>query len=143
LGSVLEENVRALITQPWNMISSDGVWSEGEEMIISHPRSTGSFPRILGKYVRQEGLLDLPEAIYKMSAFPADFLGLGKRGYIREGYVADIAIFDPDTIIDRSDWVHPERLSTGMVHVLINGKLALQNEKMKKSMTGKFIKHSN
>lgn len=140
LGSVLEENVRALITQQWNMISSDGVWSE-EDMLISHPRSTGSFPRVLGKYVREEGLLDLPEAIYKMSAFPADFLGLGKRGYIREGYVADIAIFNQDTIIDQSDWVHPERLSTGMIYVLINGKLALQDEKMTKVMAGKFIKH--
>ena len=141
LGSVLEENVRQFLRQPWNMISSDGEWSKSNSDIVSHPRSTGSFPRVLGRYVRNEGLLDLSEAIYKMSAFPADFLGLGKRGYIREGYIADIAIFDPNTIIDKSDWVHPERLSVGMKYVLVNGELALDNSVMTDQMSGQFVKH--
>lgn len=141
LGSVLEENVRNFIRQPWNMISSDGEWSKTNSELVSHPRSTGSFPRVLGRYVRNEGLLDLSEAIYKMSAFPADFLGLGKRGYIRAGYIADIAIFDPNTIIDKSDWVHPERLSVGMKYVLVNGELALDNSVMTDQMSGQFVKH--
>ncbi len=141
LGSVLEENVRNFLRKPWNMVSSDGVWTDTTGALISHPRSTGSFPRILGRYVRQEGLLDLSEAIYKMSAFHADFLGLGKRGYIREGYIADIAIFDPEKISDRSDWVHPERMSVGMNHVIINGKLAMENGEITQQLAGQFVKH--
>ena len=141
LGSVLEENVRQFLRQPWNMISSDGEWSKASSDKVSHPRSTGSFPRVLGRYVRNEGLLDLSEAVYKMSAFPANFLGLGKRGYIREGYIADIAIFDSNTISDKSDWVHPERLSVGMKYVLVNGKLALDNSVMTDKMSGQFVKH--
>jgi len=76
-----------------------------------------------------------------MSAFPADFLGLGKRGYIREGYIADIAIFDPKHIIDKSDWTHSERLSVGMRSVLVNGNLALDDGKMTDKMSGYFVKH--
>ncbi len=141
MGSVLEKSVRSFLAQPWNMISSDGAWSDEGGLGIAHPRSTGSYPKILGRYVRQEGLLDLSEAIYKMSAFPADFLGLGKRGYIREGYAADIAIFDPVKIIDRSDWVHPEKLATGMMHVLVDGKLALHDEKITGEMPGQYVSH--
>jgi len=143
LGSVVEENVRKYLQQPWNMVSSDGAWSDNGDMDIAHPRSTGSFPRVLGKYVRQEGLLDLSEAIYKMSSFPADFLGLEKRGYILKDYIADIAIFDPEKIIDRSDWVHPEKLSDGMIHVLIDGKLVLKNGEMTDRMIGSFVRHKN
>lgn len=142
LGSIAEENVRRLLKQPWNMVSSDGAWSDARDMVIAHPRSTGTYPRVLGRYVREEGLLDMSEAIYKMSAFPADFLGLGKRGYISEGYRADIAIFDPEVITDRSDWVHPERLSDGMVHVLINGEFALSDGKVTGKLPGKFVRHS-
>ena len=141
LGSVAPDNVRNFLKQPWNMVSSDGAWSDLGDLVIAHPRSTGTYPRILGKYVRQEGLLDLSEAIYKMSTFPANFLGLGKRGYIREGYTADIAIFKPDQIIDKSDWVHPERLSVGMVHVIVGGALALQDGKITGKMTGQYINH--
>ena len=142
LGSVLEENVQAFLKQPWNMVSSDGAWSDIGEMAIAHPRSTGSYPRVLGRYVREQGLLDLSEAIYKMSTLPAEFLSLGKRGHIQEGYVADIAIFDPEKIIDRSDWVHPERMSTGMIHVLVGGKFALRAEKITGAMVGQFVRHN-
>lgn len=143
VGSVGAENVRNFLRQPWNMVSSDGAWSDDERtMTIAHPRSTGTYPRILEKYVREEKLLTLPDAIYHMSGFPADFLGLGKRGYIRKGYAADIAIFDPETIAEKSDWVHPERLSEGMVHVLIDGKFVLENAKITKEMPGRFVPHS-
>jgi len=143
LGSVAEENVPNFMRQPWNMISSDGAWSDIGEMVIAHPRSTGTYPRVLGKYVRQEGLLDLSEAIYKMSTFPANFLGLGKRGYIKEGYAADIAVFDPEKITEKSDWVHPERLSEGMIYVLIDGKFALRKGTVTDKLMGRFISHNN
>ena len=141
-GSVLERNVQNFLMQPWNMISSDGAWSsDSKTMLKTHPRSTGTYPGILGRYVRETGLLDLSEAIYKMSAFPAKFLGLGKRGLIKEGYIADITIFDANTIIDRSTWVHPERLSVGVKYVLVNGKFAVADGKMTAKMTGQFVRH--
>lgn len=141
LGSVAEDNVRQLLVQPWNMISSDGAWSDAAgKNAVSHPRSTGTYPRVLGRYVREEGLLDLSAAIYKMTSFPANFLGLSQRGKIQEGFVADIAIFDPKEIIDQSDWVNPARLSIGMKYVLVNGKLALDNAKMTGEMSGRFLR---
>lgn len=143
LGSVEEDNVRKLLVQPWNMVSSDGAYSDTGGLAISHPRSTGSYPRVLGRYVRDEGLLDFSEAIYKIATFPSNFIGLGNRGYIKEGYIADITIFDPKTIIDRSDWVHPERLSEGVSYVIIDGKFALKEGKMTSTMVGRFIPHND
>ena len=141
-GSVLEKNVQNFLMQPWNMISSDGAWSsDSKTMLKTHPRSTGTYPRILGRYVRESGLLDLSEAIFKISAFPAKFLGLGKRGLIKKGYVADITIFDANKVIDQSTWVHPERLSVGIKYVLVNGEIALADGKMTTRMAGRFIKH--
>lgn len=138
LGSTAESDVQNIMIQPWNMISSDGVWG-GEGLGLNHPRSTGTYPKILGHYVRELGILDLENAIYKMSTFPANFIGFGQRGEVKEGFVADLVIFDPNTVRARSDWGHPEHYSEGMVHVLVGGELVLSNGRMTGSLPGKFV----
>ncbi|MFC3052602.1 N-acyl-D-amino-acid deacylase family protein [Kordiimonas pumila] len=141
LGSVEESNVQKLLVQPWNMVSSDGAWADAsKELRMHHPRSTGSFPRVVGHYARDLKLMSMEEAIRKMTSFPVAFMGLGKRGIIREGYVADIAIFNPDEIVDRSTWVDPDLMSVGMVDVIVAGKLVLKDGKPTGTASGTFIK---
>ena len=88
---------------------------------MPHPRFYGCYPRILGRYVRDEGVLSLETAIYKMSGFPAKRLGLKDRGRIAEGAVADLVMFDPETVIDLATFEEPHRLSRGMEEVYVNG----------------------
>jgi N-acyl-D-aspartate/D-glutamate deacylase len=141
LGSIAEADVQALLVQPWTMISSDGAWlAESETPNGGHPRSTGSFPRVLGRYVRELGLLDLPTAIHKMTALPAGFLGLHDRGLLAEGMKADIVIFDEATITDRSTWANPTLYATGVRDVLVNGVWVLKDGKLTAHRPGQFVK---
>jgi len=103
LGAIAEEDVRALLVQPWNMVASDGGYPGGDPG-EGHPRSAGTFPRVLGHYVRELKLLSLEDAIRKMTSLPASNLGLHDRGRLAEGMAADITVFDPETIADRSTW---------------------------------------
>ena len=117
LGSVDEADVQKLLLQPWVMVASDGT-----PMSYSpHPRSTGTFTRVLGRYSRDLKLLPLEEAVRKMTSLPADHLRLYDRGRLMPGQVADITVFDPLTVSDRSNYVQPELLSTGIVDVFVNG----------------------
>lgn len=138
LGAVLEEHVRELLVQPWNMIASDGGYSDGITP-AGHPRSTGTFPRVLGHYTRDEGLLTLESAVYKMSGFPAEFHGFRDRGRIAPGMAADIVVFDPETIADRSTWTEPQLYPVGVQHVLVNGTFVLRDQKMTGHAPGKFL----
>lgn len=140
LGAIDEADVRALMVQPWNMVSSDGGYVHGDKDSFHHPRSTGTFTRILGHYVRDEGVLTLAEAVRKMTSLPAEHLRLHDRGRIAVGYAADIAIFDAARVRDRSTWTDPTALSEGVVHVLVNGVPVLRDEKMTGAKPGKFIK---
>jgi len=94
-----------------------------------HPRAYGTFPRILGKYVRQDKTLSMEEAIRKMTALPAERVGLSHRGYIREGYAADLVVFDPDSVIDKATYTQPHQYPEGIIHVIVNGKLVVENAK--------------
>ncbi|HEY7368286.1 MAG TPA: D-aminoacylase [Thermoanaerobaculia bacterium] len=114
--SMDEPDVRAFLKEPWVMIGSDG--RPGG----SHPRGAGTYPRVLSKYVREEKLLTLPEAIHKMTAMPAARLKLADRGLVREGYAADLVLFDPETVADKSTFADPKALSVGIRMVLINGQ---------------------
>ncbi|HEY1176411.1 MAG TPA: amidohydrolase family protein, partial [Phytomonospora sp.] len=87
-----------------------------------HPRSFGTFARVLGHYVRERGLLTLPEAVRKVTGLPAERLGLAGRGRIAEGLVADLAVFDPDTVAERATFTDPWRLATGVRDVFVAGK---------------------
>ncbi|MBN1223247.1 MAG: D-aminoacylase [Candidatus Aminicenantes bacterium] len=135
LGACSEDDVRYIMTRSWTVISSDGGSSASE----SHPRSYGTFPRVLGRYVREWKVLSLEEAVHKMSGKTAKYFRLEDRGEIKEGCYADIAIFDPERIIDRSDWAHPNVLAEGVIHVLVNGVFALESEEMTENLGGKFI----
>ena len=104
-----------------------------------HPRSTGTFPRVLGHYVREKKLLSLTEAIRKMTSFPADFVGLRSRGRLAEGSPADITIFDPETIIDRSTYEEPNLMPEGVVHVFVNGVAVLQDGELTGEAPGIFL----
>jgi dihydroorotase/N-acyl-D-amino-acid deacylase len=107
---------------------------------VPHPRNYGSFARVLGVYVRQEKVLDLPTAIHKMSGMPADRLRLRDRGRLVPGAIADIAVFDPDTVIDRATFKEPHQMSEGMLHVFVNGTPALLNGKLTGQRPGRVLR---
>ena len=140
LGAIKEPDVRRIMIQPWNMIASDGAWADGTDSPEGHPRSAGTFARFLGHYVREEGVLPLEEAVRKITSLPADFLGLEGRGRIEAGSYADVAIFDPETIIDRSDWDHPNRFAEGVDHVLVNGVPVLVDGEMTGEAPGRVLR---
>ncbi|MFO7553286.1 MAG: amidohydrolase family protein, partial [Haliea sp.] len=120
--------------QPWAMISSDGA-----EVDPEHPRGRGTFPRVLGRYVREWGVLSLEDAVHKMSGLPAQYLKLTDRGVLREGGVADIVVFDPETVIDRATWAQPTLYAEGVEHVFISGEAALLHGAVSESRHGRFV----
>jgi N-acyl-D-amino-acid deacylase len=125
-----ENDMNLALAQPWCSIGSDGLALAVDGPLRRghpHPRSFGAFPRILGEYVRNRGLLRLEDAVRKMTSLNAAKAGLLDRGLLRPGQFADIVLFDPATVIDRSTYVEPFQYSTGIIHVLVNGKLALEN----------------
>jgi len=138
LGSVDEADVRELMVQPWVMIASDGSYvSPGE-----HPRSLGTFTRVLGHYSRDIGIFPLEEALRRMTSLPADFLGLYDRGRLTVGCVADIVVFDAGRVSDRATYTDPTALSTGIEFVLVNGELALSEGRVTGRAAGRFVPRS-
>ncbi|MDA0985120.1 MAG: amidohydrolase family protein [Bacteroidetes bacterium] len=120
-----EKDVVNIMKHPQTMIASDGrlvKLGDGHP----HPRWYGTFPRVLGEYVRERSVLTLQEAIHKMTLLPANVMGLEDRGHIVEGKKADLTIFDPKTVIDKATFETPHQYSEGILYVLINGKLAVE-----------------
>ncbi len=115
--SMVDDDIRAFYRQPWVMVASDG------GIATRHPRGAGTFPRVLGRYVREQQWLGLPEAIRKMTSAPAARLRLEGRGRIQPGAVADIVLFDAKTIVDRSTFVDPAVLPSGVAKVFVGGEL--------------------
>jgi N-acyl-D-amino-acid deacylase len=140
LGAIKEEDVRALMVQPWNMIASDGGYADAKAEAMGHPRSTGTFPRVLGHYVREVKLLSLEEAVRKMTSLPADWLGLRDRGRIFEGQAADLVVFDPATIADRSTWSEPGKMAVGVRDVLVNGVAVMANGVLTGQAPGRYLR---
>jgi len=125
-----EDNVRRQIALPWVSFGSDGASLAAEGVFLqssTHPRAYGNFARLLGKYVRQEGVIPLEEAVRRLTSLPAANLKLEGRGRLLPGYYADVAVFDPASIQDRATFLDPHRYAEGMVHVLVNGVPALQD----------------
>jgi N-acyl-D-amino-acid deacylase len=119
-----EENVKMQMTHPHMMFGTDGIGLPFEGRLVEnapHPRSFGTYPRILGKYVREERVLALEDAIWRMTGYPAQRLRLKSRGLIRQGYQADLVIFDPATIRDTADFVRPNQKPVGIQAVIVNG----------------------
>lgn len=133
-----EGDVERVMRFPFTMVASDGdapVFGEGSP----HPRSYGTFPRVLGRYVREKYVLRLEEAVYKMSGFPASRLRLHDRGILRPGMAADVVIFDSQTIADRSDYSKPHQYAVGVRDVVVNGELVLRNGAMTGARPGRIL----
>ena len=138
-----EENLQRQIQIPWMSFGSDGGTFAAEGDVLNrmmHPRAWGNFARLLGKYVRDQQLISLEEAIYRLSGLPAENLKLRKRGFLKEGYYADIVVFDPETIRDHATFENPHQYATGVEHVFVNGVQVLKNGSHTGEKPGRFIK---
>lgn len=135
-----EEEIAQAITNPIGMVASDGIINNG----LGHPRAAGTFPRVLGKYVREEKKLDLLTALRKMTLEPARRLELEHRkGVIRENADADITIFDPETIIDGPEFGNINIPNKGIDYVIVNGQVTVKDNEMIGEKAGKFISHAD
>ena len=138
-----EENVQKQIQLPYMSFGSDAGSMAPEGVFLNtstHPRAYGNFARLLGKYVREEQLIPLEEAIYKLTTLPATNLKLKKRGALMPGYFADLAIFDPEKISDHATYDEPQQFATGMVHVFVNGEAVLYEGEHTGATPGRFVK---
>jgi len=133
--SISEEDMRRILRHPSTMIGSDGLPNDP----LPHPRLWGTFPRVLGRYSREEKLFSLPDAIHKMTGMPAQRFGLAERGLIREGYWADLVLFDPKTIIDTATFDDPIRASEGILGVWVNGVLSYTSQGATGDRAGRFL----
>lgn len=130
-----EDDVRHLLVQPWLIHCTDGLMG-GEP----HPRTYGTYPKILGRYVREDGLMPLEEAIRKMTSLPAWRLGMPDRGVLRDGAFADITIFNPETVIDRSTFEDPRQFPVGIEHVFVNGVPAVRDGRETGNLAGRALR---
>jgi N-acyl-D-amino-acid deacylase len=139
-----EEDMNFALVQPWCSIGSDG-----SALAIAgslrrghpHPRNFGTFPRVLGEYVRNRRILRLEDAVRKMTSLNAAKVGLIDRGLLKPGHYADIAIFDPATVIDHSTYLEPFQYSTGIIFAMVNGKLVLENGQPSPARPGRALRH--
>jgi len=141
-----EENVSKQIALPWVSYCSDSQSRAPEGVFLktsTHPRAYGNFSRLLAKYVRDEKVITLEEAVRKLSHLPATNLRLERRGLLKEGYFADVTVFDPEEIQDHATFEDPQQLSTGMQHVFVNGKQVLENGEHTGVMSGRFLRAQN
>ncbi|MDP9176602.1 MAG: D-aminoacylase [Gemmatimonadota bacterium] len=139
-----EDALRFAMKQPWVSVGQDagarspdstGKWGER-----GHPRAFGTFPRILGRYVRQDSVISLEFAIRKMTSLAAQRVGLSDRGLLKPGIFADITVFDPATIIDNATFEQPQQLSTGVTHVMVNGQLVVDEGKVTAALPGRALR---
>lgn len=129
------------LKSPWVSIGSDaGGVDPDSTTIVVHPRSYGTYPRILGRYVREQHLLTLEDAVRRMSGAVASRLALRDRGLLREGLFADVVIFDPATIIDRATPQQPHQLSTGVEQVWVNGVRVLRDGRHTNARPGRALR---
>jgi N-acyl-D-amino-acid deacylase len=136
-----EDNVRLNLRQPWIKFGTDaGGVDPANATSLVHPRAYGTFPRILGLYVREEGVLTLEDAIRKMTSAVTTRLHIQDRGLLREGMFADVVVFDPETIADRATFENPHQLSVGMQHVLVNGVFVLRDGVHTNAMPGRALR---
>jgi N-acyl-D-amino-acid deacylase len=138
-----EENIRKKIALPWVSFCSDSASMAPEEPFTNsqpHPRAYGSFARLLGKYVREERIISLEEAVHRLSGLPATNLKLTGRGRLAPDYYADVVIFDPETVIDRATFEKPHQLATGVEHLFVNGEQVLENGQHTGATPGRFVK---
>ena len=140
---ISEENIAKQIVLPWVSLGSDAESSAPEGVFLlssTHPRAYGNFARLFAKYVREEHLLTVEEAVRKVTSLPADVLSLKDRGRLRAGAYADVVIFNPATIQDHATYAKPMQYATGVTDVIINGKLALRDGQPTGIPTGRILR---
>lgn len=138
-----EDELMGVLKYPHAMIASDGSALATSGVLHSgnpHPRSFGTFPRVLGKYVREEKLFDLAEAIRKITALPASALGITDRGILQVGNYADMVIFDPNEVIDRANWTAPHQYPEGIHFVLVNGEVVIDESEFTGKLAGRVLR---
>jgi N-acyl-D-amino-acid deacylase len=138
-----EENVRRQVGLPWVSFGSDeGSYSPRGVFLKSnpHPRAYGTFARLLGRYVRDETIIPLEEAVRRLTAFPAENLKLDRRGALRPGHFADVVVFDPAKIQDHATFDKPHQYAIGMVHVFVNGTQVLKNGEHTGAKPGRVVR---
>src|SRR3989338_6891072 len=140
-----EANVKTAIAHPLSIIASAGAGYDLSKINsisdLPHPKSFGAFPRFLRKYIKENSLLSLEQAIEKITSKPAKLFGIKNRGLIQKGNFADLVIFDPGEITDKATFKNPYQYSAGIKEVLVNGRFALHEGKFVKSFSGKVLKH--
>jgi len=137
-----EDNLKKLLKHPLSIIATDGAGygvSHKESGELVHPRCFGAFPRIFGKYVREEKILSLEDAVRKITSLPASKFKLEGRGILKKGNIADITVFDQDIISDKATVENPYQYSEGVEQVLVNGKFAMRDRKLTGEMGGEFL----
>ncbi len=141
--SMDEEDIKRIMASPYQMVGTDassvctaGPFGLGKP----HPRHFGTYPRILGRYVREEGVLRLEEAIRKMASFPAQRFGILDRGILRPGMYADIVVIDPDTVIDKATFQDPHQYPVGIPYVAVNGKVTVDNGEYRRVLSGRTLR---
>lgn len=141
--SMSEDNIKKKLALPYMSICSDAGSYTNEGVFLeqsTHPRAYGSFARLLGKYVREEKVVSLQDAIYKLTTLPATNLKLKKRGSLQEGFYADITVFDANTIIDNATFEQPHQYATGMQHVFVNGTQVLKDGEHTGATPGRVVR---
>jgi N-acyl-D-amino-acid deacylase len=138
-----EDVVRKAVALPWVSFNSDAASVAPEGVFLEsnpHPRAYGSFARALAKYVRDEQLISLQEAIRKLAALPSLNLRIDRRGQLKKDFFADVVVFDPDTIQDHATFVEPHQFATGMLHVFVNGEQVLKDGEHTGATPGRFVR---
>ncbi|MEE9133586.1 MAG: D-aminoacylase [Gemmatimonadota bacterium] len=138
-----EDNVRRKVARPWVSFGSDAGSLAPEGVFLKsnpHPRAYGTFARLLGKYVREEGVLSLEEAVRRLTSLPASNLKIKRRGALAPGYYADVVVFDPDEIIDHATFSEPHQYSTGVLQVLVNGVQVLKDGEHTGATPGRAVR---
>jgi len=138
-----EDNIRKKIAQPWMSFCSDAGSMAPEGVFLkssTHPRAYGSFARLLGKYVRDEGVITLQEAVRRLTSFPASNIKIKRRGMLKVGNYADIVIFDPDKITDHATYDKPHQYATGVMHVFVNGAQVLKEGEHTGAEPGRVVR---
>ena len=138
-----EDNIRKQIPRPWVSFGSDAEAAAPEGVFLKsdpHPRAYGNFARLLGRYVREERLIPLEEAIRRLTSFPAANLRIARRGRLTPGHFADMVAFDPKTIADHATFEHPHQYATGMVHVFVNGVQVLKDGEHTGAKPGRVVR---
>ncbi|HEV2473308.1 MAG TPA: amidohydrolase family protein, partial [Chthonomonadales bacterium] len=143
--AISEEDIATVMRFPWTSIGSDGLGTRPEGAAAAdliHPRAYGAFPRVLGRYARELGVISEQEAVWKMTGLPAQRLGLSRKGAIKVGYDADITVYNRQTVRDRATFAEPHQYAQGIEFVLVNGRFALREGELTGALSGKILRPS-